>query len=130
MSQTEYEAAVARFLSKKPITRCPTACVTPTRGSVAEADRADLRKYSAAQEGAPRKTAELRAPPTLGRSLGLAAAARWDPHRPVSASRAPDRENVSGGSAVLHNTGISANLADKAKKLGIPVWHHSAEGAA
>jgi len=24
----------------------------------------------------------------------------------------------------------SANLADKARKLGIPVWHHSAEGAA
>ena len=52
MSQTEYEAAVARFLSKKGITRCPTACATPTRGSVAEADRAELRNYSAAQEGA------------------------------------------------------------------------------
>jgi hypothetical protein len=50
MSRTEYEAAVAQFLSKKPVTRCPTACVTPTRGSVAEADRAELRKHVAAQE--------------------------------------------------------------------------------
>jgi hypothetical protein len=52
MSQTEYEAAVTQFLAKKGITRCPTACVTPTRGSVADADRAELRKYIAAQEGA------------------------------------------------------------------------------
>jgi hypothetical protein len=52
MSQTEYEAAVAQFLAKKGITRCPTACVTPTRGSLAEADRVELRKYIAAQEGA------------------------------------------------------------------------------
>jgi hypothetical protein len=52
MSQTEYEAAVAQFLAKKAVTRCPTACVVPTRGSVAEADRIALRNYSSAKEAA------------------------------------------------------------------------------
>lgn len=52
MSQTDYETAVAQFLSKKGITRCPTACAVPTRGSVAEADRVELRKYNVAQEEA------------------------------------------------------------------------------
>jgi hypothetical protein len=52
MSQTDYEAAVAQFLSKKAITRCPTACVVPTQASVAEVDRAALRSYVAAQETA------------------------------------------------------------------------------
>ena len=50
MSQIEYEAAVAQFLAKKAVTRCPTACVGPTRVSVAEADRAALRSYSAVRE--------------------------------------------------------------------------------
>ena len=53
MSQTEYETALAEFLAKKGITRCPTACVTATRAaSVAEADLAVLRSYSAAKEAA------------------------------------------------------------------------------
>jgi hypothetical protein len=52
MSQIEYEAAVAQFLAKKAVTRCPTACVVPTRVSVAEADIAALRTYSAAREAA------------------------------------------------------------------------------
>ena len=52
MSQTEYEAAVAQFLAKKAVTRCPTACVVPTRVSVNEADKAALRSYVAAQETA------------------------------------------------------------------------------
>jgi hypothetical protein len=52
MSQTEYEAALALFLAKKAVTRCPTACVVPTRASVAEADQAALRSYSAIKEAA------------------------------------------------------------------------------
>ena len=52
MSQTEYEAAVAQFLAKKAVTRCPTACVGPTRVSVAEQDRAALRSYSETTEAA------------------------------------------------------------------------------
>jgi hypothetical protein len=52
MSQTEYEAALAQFLAKKAVTRCPTACVVPTRVSVAEEDQAALRNYSAIREAA------------------------------------------------------------------------------
>ena len=52
MFQTEYEAAVAQFLAKKSITRCPTACVTPTHAVPAESDVAALRSYGAAKEAA------------------------------------------------------------------------------
>jgi hypothetical protein len=52
MPQAEYEAAVAQFLAKKGVTRCPTACVTPTRVSVDEQDRAALRTYAAIREAA------------------------------------------------------------------------------
>jgi hypothetical protein len=52
MSENEYAAAVAEFLRKKGITRCPTACVIPTHANVPEADRAALRDYDAAREAA------------------------------------------------------------------------------
>jgi hypothetical protein len=52
MSQAEYEAALAQFLAKKAVTRCPTACVGPTRVLMAEDDRAALRSYSAIREAA------------------------------------------------------------------------------
>jgi hypothetical protein len=52
MSQTEYEVAVAQFLAKKAVTRCPTACVGPTRVSMAEEDQAALRSYSTFREAA------------------------------------------------------------------------------
>ena len=52
MSDTEYARAVAEFMKKKGVTRCPTACVVPTRASVTEADRAALRNYDAAREAA------------------------------------------------------------------------------
>jgi len=52
MSQTEYEAAVADFLRKKGVTRCPTVCVVPTQATVDEADRAAYRDYVAAKEAA------------------------------------------------------------------------------
>jgi len=52
MSENEYAAAVAEFLRKKGVTRCPTACVVPTHGKVTEADRAALRNYDAAREAA------------------------------------------------------------------------------
>jgi hypothetical protein len=52
MSETEYASAVAEFLRRRSITRCPTACVVPTRASVTEADRAALRDYDAAREAA------------------------------------------------------------------------------
>ena len=52
MRQTDYEAALADFLRKKGVTRCPTACVVPTHGDVTAADRAALRDYDAAREAA------------------------------------------------------------------------------
>ena len=52
MSENEYAAAVAEFLRKKGVTRCPTACVVPTHANVAEADRLALRDYDAAREAA------------------------------------------------------------------------------
>ena len=58
MSDTEYAKAVAEFMSKKGVTRCPTVCVVPTRGSVNEADRAALRNYAEAREAA--RLAKLR----------------------------------------------------------------------
>ena len=52
MSQNEYDAAIAEFMRKKGITRCPTACAVPTHAAVSEADRAALRDYNAAKEAA------------------------------------------------------------------------------
>lgn len=58
MSETEYASAVAEFLRRRTITRCPTACVVPTRASVTEADCAALRNHDAAREAA--REAKLR----------------------------------------------------------------------
>ena len=52
MSDADYKAAVAAFLSKKKVTRCPTVCAVPTQATVAEADRAAYRDYVAAKEAA------------------------------------------------------------------------------
>jgi hypothetical protein len=47
MSQSEYEAAVADFIETRGITRCPTACVVKTQGSISLADREALQKRAA-----------------------------------------------------------------------------------
>jgi hypothetical protein len=52
MSQNEYDAAIAEFMRKKGVTRCPTACAVPTHAAVSEADRAALSDYNAAKEAA------------------------------------------------------------------------------
>jgi HJR/Mrr/RecB family endonuclease len=44
MSPNEYRAAVAEFIRSKGITRCPTACVVRTQGTVSNADREALQK--------------------------------------------------------------------------------------
>jgi hypothetical protein len=44
------EAAVAEFIRTRGVTRCPTACVLPTQGSVAAADRNALEEYAVARE--------------------------------------------------------------------------------
>ena len=50
MSENEYAAAVAEFLHKRGVTRCPTACVGATQGKVTEADRVALRNYHSVKE--------------------------------------------------------------------------------
>jgi len=52
MSQNEQDAAIAEFLRRKAITRCPTACAVPTHAAVSDADRAALRNYNEAREAA------------------------------------------------------------------------------
>jgi hypothetical protein len=52
MSDTDYAKAVAEFMSRKGVTRCPTVCVVPTHASVTEADRTALRDYDAMREAA------------------------------------------------------------------------------
>ena len=44
MTQQEHDAAVAAFIRAKGVTRCPTACAGRTQASVAETDRAALRR--------------------------------------------------------------------------------------
>ncbi len=50
MSQSEYEAAVADFIRSKGVTRCPTACVVRTQGTVSHADREALQRRAAESE--------------------------------------------------------------------------------
>ena len=50
MSENEYAAAVAEFLHKRGVTRCPAAYVVATHGKVTEADRAALRNYHSVKE--------------------------------------------------------------------------------
>lgn len=52
MTQAEYAAQVEEFMRRRGVTRCPTACVVPTHGAVAESDRAKLRDYNDAREAA------------------------------------------------------------------------------
>ena len=44
MSQSEYEAAIAAFISSKGVTRCPTACAVRTQGTVSKSDQEALQK--------------------------------------------------------------------------------------
>ena len=50
MSQTEYDAAIAAFIRRKGITRCPTACVVRTQGTISKSDREALQKRAAEVE--------------------------------------------------------------------------------
>ena len=46
------EDAVAEFIRSKGITRCPTACSSPTQATLAHSDKHDLKRYAEAQEAA------------------------------------------------------------------------------
>jgi hypothetical protein len=56
----------------------------------------------------------------------------WTRHAKAAPFKRNDQmlEALPAGLVAFPGSGISANLADKARKLGIPVWSHSAEGAA
>jgi hypothetical protein len=60
-SQRDLEAAVAEFIRTKGITRCPTACVLPTQGSVATADREALEEHAGRRDQLRRARAAARA---------------------------------------------------------------------
>lgn len=55
------DSVIAEFIRTKGITRCPTACVLPTQGSVDEADGAALEEHATLQERSRRARAAARA---------------------------------------------------------------------
>jgi hypothetical protein len=44
MSRSDQEVAVADFIRINGVTRCPTACLVRTQGTVSQADREALQK--------------------------------------------------------------------------------------
>ena len=48
--QADCTAEIAEFIRIRGITRCPTACVSPTQGLVAAADRVALEEYAVERE--------------------------------------------------------------------------------
>jgi hypothetical protein len=59
--EADRKAAIAEFIGRKGVTRCPTACVLPTRGSVSAADRTALAAYALAREQRRQARAAARA---------------------------------------------------------------------
>jgi hypothetical protein len=52
--------AVAEFIRSKGITRCPTACVLPSQGLIAAADRIALEQHALARDRVRRERAATR----------------------------------------------------------------------
>jgi hypothetical protein len=61
ISDENCDTVIAEYIRAKGVTRCPTACVVPTQGSVTEADRAALEEYRSARERQRREKAAARA---------------------------------------------------------------------
>jgi hypothetical protein len=59
--RSDYEAVIAEFIRTKGVTRCPTACVLPTQGSINPADQAALEQHAVAQERSRQAKAAARA---------------------------------------------------------------------
>jgi len=57
----DYDTVIAEFIRTRGITRCPTACVLPTQGSVDPADRIALEEHATEQERSRRAKAAARA---------------------------------------------------------------------
>jgi len=64
MSEDDCEA-VAEFIRSKGITRCPTACVLPTQGLIAAADRVALEQHAVERDRVHRARAAARRQPFL-----------------------------------------------------------------
>jgi hypothetical protein len=54
------EAAIAEFIRTRGVTRCPTACVSPTQGSVTPHDRAALNEHAESRDRVRRARAARR----------------------------------------------------------------------
>jgi hypothetical protein len=63
MPANEVDAVVAEFIRLKGITRCPTACVSPTQASVAAADRVALEEHAIMRDRLRRAKIAAHAPP-------------------------------------------------------------------
>jgi hypothetical protein len=50
MYGSDTEQAIAEFIRLNGITRCPTACVSPTQASIGAADRAALEEHASARD--------------------------------------------------------------------------------
>jgi hypothetical protein len=61
ISDYNNETVIAEYIRTKGVTRCPTACVVPTQGSVDKADRAALEEYAVARDRQRRERAAARA---------------------------------------------------------------------
>ncbi len=61
LPRSDSAEVIAEFIRTKGITRCPTACVLPTQGSVDAADRAALEEYAVARDRLRQARAALRA---------------------------------------------------------------------
>jgi hypothetical protein len=60
MYREEHEAAVAAFIRRNGVTRCPTACALPTQASPAAADQAALQRYAALRSQSRRQKVAAR----------------------------------------------------------------------
>jgi hypothetical protein len=51
-STSDDTAAIAAYIRARGVTRCPTACATPTQATIPVADRAALARHERARERA------------------------------------------------------------------------------
>ena len=51
---TQDAAAIAAYIRTRGVTRCPTACVLPTRATISDKDQLALARYALARERARR----------------------------------------------------------------------------
>ena len=57
MCSEEYEAAVAAFIRRHGVTRCPTVCALPTQAAPTAADQAALQRYAVLRSQSRRQQA-------------------------------------------------------------------------